>query len=76
MEREYAVVLEFDPEAGAYAALVPALPEIATSGVTVEEALANAREAIELALEVRTAEGEKIPLSDDVRHVKVAIPAA
>lgn len=75
MEREYAVVLEFDPEAGSYAALVPALPEVATMGSTVDEALENAREAIELALACRVASGEAIPVSDEVRQVKVAIPA-
>ena len=35
------------PEEGGYSVLVPLLPGCATQGDTVEEALANAREAIE-----------------------------
>ena len=40
---------------------VPALPEVVTEGETEAEALAMAKEAIELALEERVAEGEAIP---------------
>lgn len=75
MEREFAVVLEYDAGAGSYAVLVPALPEVSTMGTTVDEAMDNAREAIELALTCRLAAGDEIPLSDDVRHITVAIPA-
>ncbi|MCG8556862.1 MAG: type II toxin-antitoxin system HicB family antitoxin [Proteobacteria bacterium] len=48
--RNYSVVLEPDPDGG-YVAVVPALPGCYSQGDTVEEALANAREAIELTLE-------------------------
>ena len=43
---------------------VPALPEVGTQGDTRDEALANAREAIELVIEHRVSRGEPIP--DDV----------
>lgn len=46
----FRVVLE-PSEEGGYTALVPALPGCISEGETVEEALANAREAIELYLE-------------------------
>jgi len=78
VEREYAVVLEYDPEAKAYAVLVPALPEIATAGDSVEEALMHARDAIALSLEYRREHGLELPDSDhaEVRHVRVTVPAA
>ena len=42
------VVLEYDAEAGAYAAYFPELPGCASAGDTEEEAFENIREAIEL----------------------------
>jgi predicted RNase H-like HicB family nuclease len=51
--RDYTVILTPEPEVGGYSVTVPALPEVATQGETVEEALAMAREAIELSLELR-----------------------
>lgn len=44
---KFLVVLEPDPEVGGYNVTVPALPGCFTQGDTEEEALANAREAIE-----------------------------
>jgi len=71
--REYTVILEWDPDAQAYAAIVPALPGCASQGRTVEEALANAREAVELYLDVLRDEGKPIP--EDVKTAKVAVAA-
>lgn len=45
------VVLEPDEEAGGFVVTVPALSGCFTQGATEEEALANAKEAIELYLE-------------------------
>jgi predicted RNase H-like HicB family nuclease len=45
------VVLEYDAEAGAYAAYCPELPGCTSAGDTEEEAFQNIREAIELYLE-------------------------
>jgi antitoxin HicB len=56
----YTVVLE-PAEEGGFVVHVPALPEVVTEGDTEAEALAMAKEAIELALELRLAEGEPIP---------------
>jgi predicted RNase H-like HicB family nuclease len=59
-ERLYTVELHPEPEGG-FTVRVPALPEIVTYGVDEDEALLMAREAIELALEVRRDEGDDIP---------------
>ena len=56
----YSVVLQPEPE-GAFTATVPLLPGCVTAGDTVEEALTNARDAIQLFLESLAAHGEEIP---------------
>ncbi len=62
--RSFTVVLE-PAEEGGFVVTVPALPEVGTQGDTYDEAMANAREAIELVVEDRLARGEAIP--DDVQ---------
>jgi len=53
---------ERDPEfAGYYNALVPALPGCVSYGTNKEEALENAREAIEAYVADLEAEGEEVP---------------
>jgi antitoxin HicB len=58
--RNYTVQLFPEPEGG-FTVRVPALPEIVTYGVDESEALLMAREAIELAIDVRREEGDDIP---------------
>ncbi len=73
LERSYTVILEPEAEDG-FSVFVPALPEIATQGETVEEALESAREAIALVLVDRNERGEEIPPSDiDARVERVAV---
>jgi predicted RNase H-like HicB family nuclease len=60
MSRTYTIILEPAAEGG-FLVTVPALPEVGTQGDTREEALANAREAIELVIEHRLARGEPLP---------------
>ena len=69
----YTVVLE-PQEDGGFTVLVPALPEVVTEGDSEEEALAMARDAIELVLAHRRAEGLPIPAdaAPEVRRVTVA----
>jgi len=78
MDLRYVVILE--PEGGAFNVIVPALPEVATFGSTAEEALAMARDAIELSLKYRREKGIDIPASDAgiarVETISVTIPAA
>jgi len=61
--RTYTVILE-PAEEGGYIVHVPALPEIVTEGDTEAEALAMAKDAIELVVESRHERGEPIP--DDI----------
>ena len=60
----FTVVLEPEEEHG-FAVTVPALPELGTQGDTYDEAMLNAREAIELVLEDRFSRGE--PVLSDVK---------
>ena len=59
-DRTYTIILE-PMEEGGVLVRVPALPENVTCGDTENEALAMAREAIELVLESRLERGEIIP---------------
>ena len=59
------------PEAdGGYSVLVPELPSVATQGETVQEAIAMAKEAIELYIETMEEEGLPIPA---VQRERVAV---
>lgn len=60
MTKTLQLVFQAEPESG-YTVIVPALQGCVTYGTTFEEAQKNAREAIELCLEVLTEEGESIP---------------
>lgn len=57
---DFKVFLEPD-EDGGYVVICPTLPGCYSQGDTVEEALANIREAIELCLEDLQEHGEPIP---------------
>lgn len=48
-------------EEGGFTVTVPALPEAITEGDTLEEALSNAKECIQLSVECRIAHGEDVP---------------
>ena len=58
--RTYSIVLEPLDEGG-FLVRVPALPEIVTGGDTEDDALAMAKDAIELVLASRAERGETIP---------------
>ena len=72
----YTVVLHPDPDEGGFTVTVPALPGCITEGETLDEALANAREAIELRLEVLMEDGQPIPVEPEplVTAVEVESP--
>lgn len=63
-DRAYHVVLEADPQDGGFVVRIPAFPHAYTQGGTVEEALANAREVVELEIEIARERGEDIPDTD------------
>jgi antitoxin HicB len=52
------------PEEGGYSVLVPSLPGCVTQGDTVDEALAMARDAIELYVSGLIEDGEDVPDED------------
>jgi predicted RNase H-like HicB family nuclease len=57
----YTVVLLPEPEEGGFSVVVPALLGCLTQGETVEEALSNAREAIQLHQGALARHGEPLP---------------
>ena len=72
---QYSVILE-PAEEGGFIVHVPALPEVCTEGDTEAEALAMAKDAIELVIASRLERGEPIPiehgkpvLRDVIAHV-------
>lgn len=73
-ERTFSVLLQPEPEGG-FTVLVPGLPEVVTYGTTEADALAMAKEAIELALEVREERGDDLPgeVEPRLHRVKIAL---
>lgn len=69
VQREYEIVLVPELEGG-FSVFVPELPGVATQGETVQEAIAMAKEAIELYLEVMEEDGLSIPM---VQRERVAV---
>lgn len=61
----YTVTLEWDEEGQGWFVRVPALPGCLTQGYTVEEALANAQDAIELHISGLRAHGDPVPEEHD-----------
>lgn len=77
-ELEYRVVISRGPEDN-WLVSVPAFPGCHTFGSTREEALSNAREAIEACLESLAETGDEPPDSEapvEVEVVRVVAPAA
>ena len=70
----FTVVLE-PAEEGGFVVTVPALPELGTQGDTYDEAMANAREAIELVIEDRLSRGEPIPADVQPQLERITIAA-
>jgi predicted RNase H-like HicB family nuclease len=73
--RRYTVLLYPEPEEGGYSVVVPSLPGCVTQGETVEEALANAREAIVLCVRGLERDGEEIP-DDAVPPIVASVDVA
>ena len=73
--RTYTVILTPDSERGGYTVRVPALPGCNTEGDSLEDALSNAREAIELYLEDLRESGEPIPDDTGEQTVRVDVAA-
>jgi antitoxin HicB len=59
------IALMPDALVGGFTVIVPSLPGCVTEGDTIEEALANTHEAIDLHIESMIAHGEEVPDDDD-----------
>lgn len=69
--RKFTVILL--PDEDAYQVVFPHYPNCITQGESVDEALSNAKEAIELLLEVEAEQGaDPVPPNAHVHHVVVA----
>jgi predicted RNase H-like HicB family nuclease len=65
--REYSFTVLFEPaEEGGYVATCPALPGLVTEGDTLEEARANARDAIHGYLESLAKDGAPLPSDKEI----------
>ncbi len=68
----YTVILERE-EDGGFVVTVPALPDCVTQGDTREQALQDAREAIELYIEDCREAGEAVPVETGREYVEVRV---
>lgn len=58
---KFTVILTLDPDDGGFTAECPGIPGCISEGDTVEESLANIKEAIEGCLESIAAHGQPLP---------------
>ncbi|WP_244487618.1 type II toxin-antitoxin system HicB family antitoxin [Aureimonas sp. Leaf460] len=73
-EHRFTINLQPEPEGG-YTVRVPAFPEIVSYGLTLEESMANAREAIELMIEDYREDGRDIPADVPTRIEQLTVAA-
>jgi antitoxin HicB len=71
----YPVILTPDLEDGGFVAECPAIPGCVSEGDTVEEAIANIRDAIEGCLAVLREQGQPIPVPADSLLASVEVVA-
>lgn len=71
----YPVVVMPDPEDGGFIAECPAIPGCVSEGETIEDAMANIRDAIEGCLAVLREKGEPIPQPTDALLATVEVGA-
>ena len=70
--RKLPVILT-EGEDGYFVAEIPLIPGCISQGRTREEALSNVREAAELSLENKNAEGWELPASYWLEHIEVTV---
>lgn len=73
-QNTYRVLLNKEPEGG-FTVLVPTLPGCVTYGESMDEAVSNAKEAIELYIESLVANGEPIPTEENTFEYSVTVSA-
>jgi predicted RNase H-like HicB family nuclease len=72
LKYKYRILIEKD-ENGIYIASCPALQGCYSQGDTVDEALQNIKDAIQLHIEARQALGEPIPIEILIEEVEVVV---
>ena len=75
MNYNYKILLNKEEEGG-YMVTVPALPGCITQGDTIDEALAMAKEAIELYVEELLSRGESIPDNSNTLEYSINLQTA
>jgi antitoxin HicB len=75
MQYNYKILLNKEAEGG-YQVTVPALPGCITQGDNIDEALAMAKEAIELYIEELISRGEPIPDNSNTLEYSLNLDAA
>ena len=73
-QNTYRVLLNKEPEGG-YTVIVPVLPGCVTYSETIDEAVVNIKEAIELYIESLKAHGETIPSEENTFEYSVSVSA-
>ncbi len=73
-QNTYRVLLNKEPEGG-FTVVVPTLPGCVTYGETMDEAIVNVREAIELYIASLVAHGEPVPTEENTFEYSVSVPA-
>jgi antitoxin HicB len=73
-QNTYRVLSNKEPEGG-YTVIVPMLPGCVTYGETIDEAVENVKEAIELYIESLRAHGEIIPSEENTFEYSVSVLA-
>lgn len=71
----YPVIVVADQEDGGYVAECPAIPGCVSDGDTIEEAMANIRDAIQGCLTVLKEKGEPVPEPSDALLGSVEVAA-
>jgi len=70
----YRILLRKEPEGG-YTVTVPSLPGCVTYGDTIEQAIAMAKEAIELYIESLKEHGEEVPTEEETLEYTLTVKA-
>lgn len=73
-QHTYRILLSKEPEGG-FTVTVPMLSGCITYGETIDEAIANAKEAVELYLESLTSHGEPIPSEENTFEYSLSLVA-
>ncbi len=69
----YRILLHAEPEGG-YTVIAPALPGCITYGENIPDAIAMAREAIDLYIESLIAHGEDVPTEEGTLEYMISVP--